>query len=275
MTYTPVIPMGGYAGWAFLSRTREAQQAAFDNSGKIARDVAYFTENIGKIETAGQLMADRRLLEVALGAFGLDEDIGNRYFIQKVLEDGTLEPEALSNRLSDRRYHDLAKAFGFGDFSTPRTVMSDFGAEITEAFKNKQFEMAVGVQNPDMRLALGLDDALAAIAAKKTTADGRWFSVMGQAPVRAVFETALGVSSSVGALDLDRQVTIFRERAASQFGGDGDIAQFSDPEKRAELRRMFLVRSDAQGTSPDLSGGSAALSLLRSSGLSGPLSVLS
>lgn len=263
MTYSPVIPFGGHAGWAFLSRTRDAQQAAFDNSGKIARDVAYFTENIGKIKTAEQLMGNRRLLEVALGAFGLDEDIGNRYFIQKVLDDGTLDPKALSNRLSDKRYHDLSKAFGFGDFSTPRTVLSDFGTEITAAFKKKQFEKAVGAQNPDLRLALGLDEALGAIAAKKTTADGRWFSVMGQAPVRAVFETALGLPASVGALDLDRQVTIFRERTAARFGGNGEVSQFADPEKRTELRRLFLARTDGQGASQGLSGGSAALRLLQ------------
>ncbi len=30
MTYQPVIPYGGMAGWAFLQRTQEAQQDAFE-----------------------------------------------------------------------------------------------------------------------------------------------------------------------------------------------------------------------------------------------------
>lgn len=266
MSFAPIVPYGGVAGWSFLTRTQEAQKEAFNNSGKMARDVAYFTENIAKVSSAEDLMADRRLLEVALGAFGLDEDIGNRYFIQKILEDGTLETDALANRLSDKRYFNLAKAFGFGDFDIPRTVLSDFAEEITTAYQEKQFEVAVGAQNTDMRLALGLDAALRDIAAKKTTADGAWFSVMGQGPVRTVFETALGLPSTIAVLDLDQQVKVFRERTAAFFGGDGEVAQFADAEKRTELRQMFLARSTDQGALSGSSGGSAALMLLQSSG---------
>lgn len=276
MTYTPVIPIGGFSGWAFLNRTRDTQQEAFDNSAKISRDVEYFTENIGKIRTAEDLVADRRLLEVALGAFGLDEDIGNKFYIRKVLEDGTLTDDALANRLSDKRYFNLSKAFGFGDFDTPRTVLSDFPQEITDAYKTKQFEIAVGEQNPDMRLALGLDSALSAIAERDTTDNGRWFTVMGQGPVRSVFETALGLPASVGALDLDQQLVIFRERAEAYFG-DGEIAQFTDAAKREELVRRFLVLSDLQGGATSATvGGSAALTLLQSAGggVSGILATL-
>ena len=50
---------------------------------------------------------------VALGAFGLQDDLPNRFFIQKVLEGGTLSTDSLANKLSDPRYAALAKAFGF------------------------------------------------------------------------------------------------------------------------------------------------------------------
>jgi hypothetical protein len=61
-------------------------------------------------------VGDRRLLEVALGAFGLDDDIRNRFFIRKVLEEGTTSPSRrFANRLSDKRYLALAETFGFGD----------------------------------------------------------------------------------------------------------------------------------------------------------------
>ncbi len=78
MTFQPVVPLGGYAGWAFLNRTQTAQQSAFDESATIVRQTSYFEENIGNITTAEDLVNDRRLLEVALGAFGLDEDINNK-----------------------------------------------------------------------------------------------------------------------------------------------------------------------------------------------------
>ena len=264
MTYQPIVPSGGILGWNFLSRTRETQQAAFENSKEIVRNVDYFQENIGKVSTAEDLVNNRRLLQVALGAFGLDEDINNKYFLQKVLEDGTLDSAALANRLSDKRYLEFSKAFGFGDFSTPRTVLSDFGQEITSAYKANQFEIAVGNQDSNMRLALGLDDALTGIAESATTENGRWFSVMGQPAVRAVFEVALGLPSSVGALDLDLQLNVFRERLESRFG-DGGISQFSDPDKIEELRTLFLLQSDINVSNSAWSGSSTALSILQNS----------
>lgn len=263
MSFQPVIPTVGYAGWTFLNRTMDTQKQAFEGSAVMTRDVSYFEENIGNIKSAGDLIADRRLLQVALGAFGLDEDINNSFFLQKVLEDGTVNPDALGNRLSDKRYLEFSKAFGFGDYATPRTVLSTFGAEITDSYKNAQFEIAVGNQNPDLRLALGLDRALGDIATADTTDNGRWFQVMGQPPVRAVFEAALNLPASIGALDLDQQLTAFRDKASARFG-DGEVAQFADPEKRAELVRLFLLQSDTSGLTG--AGQSAALTLLQGSG---------
>ena len=268
MSFQPVIPLGGYAGWTFLQRTRETQQQAFEASPQLARNVAYFEENIGAVQTAEELVGDRRLLSVALGAFGLDDDINNKYFLQKVLEDGTLDPAALGNRLSDKRYLAFSQAFGFGDFATPRTVLSDFPAEIAGAFKERQFEIAVGNQDQNMRLAMSLERSLTEIAGKDTTDNGRWFSVMGEPPLRTVFETALGLPSSVGALNLDQQLATFREKAQARFG-DAEVAQFADPAKREDLVRLFLLRAGASASVAGTSPQSAALTLLQSGGSAG------
>jgi hypothetical protein len=72
MTFQPLIPLAGYSGWAFLNRTMDSQKSAFNESNEIKRDTEYFKENIGSVESAEDLMSDRRLLSVALGAFGLD-----------------------------------------------------------------------------------------------------------------------------------------------------------------------------------------------------------
>lgn len=49
---------------------------------KIRNDEAYFRAKIGSVKTAEQLVSDRRLLKVALGAFGLEADINNRFHPQ-------------------------------------------------------------------------------------------------------------------------------------------------------------------------------------------------
>ncbi len=66
MSFQPVIPLPGLSGWRFLQRTMEAQSDVFDRRPDLSRDTAYFEANIGKINSAEDLVADRRLLRVAL-----------------------------------------------------------------------------------------------------------------------------------------------------------------------------------------------------------------
>ncbi|SFJ61758.1 DUF1217 domain-containing protein [Celeribacter neptunius] len=266
MSYQPVVPFGGYAGWVVLQRTKDNQQEAFNQSAEMQRETDYFRENISKITTAEDLVSDYRMLKVALGAFGLDDDINNKFFIEKVLDEGTLNSDALANKLSDKRYFKLAEAFGFGNFSVPSTVISDFPDKIISAYQEKQFQVAVGEQNEDMRLALNLDEELTSLVNKDTSDNGRWYSVMGNPALRTVFETALGLPSSFGTLDLDQQLSMFRDKA-DQYLGDSEISQFSDPEKQDKLVKLFLIRSElANGTTNSYSAASNALTLLSGAG---------
>ncbi len=254
MSFLPIVPAGGIAGWAMLGRVRPRLQAASDRSPAIQRDTEYFSAKIGSVTSARELVSDRRLLSVALGAFGLEGDISNKAFIEKVLSDGTMSNKALANRLSDSRYFDLSKAFGFGDFSTPNTVKSDFADKIVSAYRERRFEAALGRQTPNLRIASSFERELTSVLSRQNTADGSWFSVMGTPPVRRVFEQALGLPQSLGRLDLDTQLRTFRAKTERVFG-NGEVAQFSDPDKRERLIRLFLARS---GTAPVAGGQSSA-----------------
>ena len=274
MTYQPVVPFGGIGGWSFLSRTREAQQDAFNGSGSVTRDTAYFEEKISQIRTAEDLVSDRRLMRVALGAFGLDEDINNKFFIRKALEETTFDRKSLVNRLSDKRYLEMSKQFGFGDLSPPNTVLSDFGQKITALYKERQFEIAVGEQSQDMRLALGLERDLGTLAARDISDEAAWFTIMATQPLRVVFERALSLPTIIGTLDLDRQLQLFRDKAEAVFG-DSRVSQFSDPVRLDDLRRSFLAQSELQaGAFSTSARGSAALALLQQSSIGGAGAIL-
>lgn len=265
MSFTPVLPIGGYAGWKFLNRTLDAQKEAFTSAPAIQRDEAYFREKIGSVTTAQQLVDDRRLLSVALGAFGLDDDINNKFFVRKILEDGTLEPSALANKLSDKRYLELSKAFGFGDFDTPNTQLSDFADKIISSYETRQFEVAVGSQNDDMRLAMNAQRELGELADRSVSEDTKWFTVLGSAPLRTVFQTAFGLPSSFASVDLDKQLVEFKDRA-QRILGSSDPGQFSDPEKTDDLVRLYLLRSEANAFNASTTSGATALTLLQNAG---------
>lgn len=261
MNFQPLVPLSGYTGWLFLERTLEQQQAAFDESAPVKRVTDNFREKISGVETAAQLVNDRDLLSVALGAFGLSEDIDNKYFIQKILEDGTTEDTALANRLADSRYADFSQAFGFGDFGIPLTK-SEFVAEnIIERFERQSFEAAVGEQDNQLRLALNMEASIDDIVSGTTSKNAQWYSLLGNAPLREVVQTALGLPSEIASVDIDQQLDVFQERADSIFGTD-DISDFADPELQETITRLFLVRSSSSADT-GFSSGSIALTLLR------------
>jgi len=265
MTFAPVLAGTGYAGWTFLQRTKAAQTAVFNKTPEPARDEAHFRDKIGSVRTAEDLVADRRLLKVALAAFGLEGDINSTAFITKVLSDGTLKDGALSARLADKQYEKFSAAFGFGDFSVPSTQLSDFPDKILTLYRARSFEVAVGAQNNDFRLSLSAERELAELAANTTSSeDTKWFRILGSAPLRQVFQKALGLSSSIGGVDLDKQLQTFKTQADKLFGSD-TVSQFTDAAKVDSLVRRFLVRSEAESLGTGAGSGALVLQMLQQS----------
>lgn len=261
MTYAPVLPLSGYPGWTLLKRTMPAQTAAFNKSPEIVRDTDYFRATIGTVKTADQLVANRRLLSVALGAFGLDSDIDNKAFLQKILTDGTQNPTALANRLTDKRYAQFAAAFGF-DTTTPATQTTGFADTIVTAYKSREFESAVGTQDEDLRLALNAQRELTDLAGKPSSETVKWLNIISSAPLRTVLQKALGLPASIGALDLDQQLGIYQTKAQAVFG-NSSVSQFADSTKMDSLVKRFLIRSQADQLISQNSSGSIALTLMQ------------
>lgn len=137
MSFTPYVLGTGISGWTFLQRTREQQQEVYEKSPVLNREVQDFTQRITKVQSADDLLDDYNLLKVTLGAFGLDEDIGNRAYIKKVLESDTNDPQSFVNRLNDTRYQALATTFGFG---------SSNGPQLPSAHGDSEF---AGIATPD------------------------------------------------------------------------------------------------------------------------------
>lgn len=244
MSFAPILTSSGYSGWSFLQRTLTSQKASFATNPEIRRDEDYFRARIGSVKTADQLVGDRRLLKVALTAFGLEADLEAKAFIKKILTDGTLKTDALAQKLADKQYLKFSAAFGFGDFSVPRTQLSTFADEILKAYEARSFETAVGEQDGDLRLGLYAQRELAGLARKSASEDTKWYTILGSTPLRTVVQAALGLPTSTSSLDIDQQLTIFKDRADKVFGA-ATVSQFSDATKMETLVRRFLVKMQA------------------------------
>lgn len=240
MSFQPFVPTGGLAGWRFLQNTIGKQREAHGEGAALQRDLAYFREKIGTIDSAEALVKDYRLLSVALGAFGLGDDLNSKFLIRKVLEEGTTEPDALANKLRDKRYRDLSRAFGFGDFEVPNTRLGDFADRIEARYKDRAFETDLGKTSDSMRLALNAQRELADLAAGSGSSRTKWFTLMGTPPLRKVMETALGLPSSFATLPIDNQLQEFLDRSERVFGTN-DLSKLSEGETLGRLLDRYTA----------------------------------
>lgn len=260
--FTPIVPSGGLAGWAFLTRTLEQQTGLFSDAPSVQRDTEYFRQNIGDVQSAEALVSDRRLLRIALGAFGLGSDIDNRAFIRTIVEQGTERGDALANRLSDVRYRRFADGFGaFGPRGTGG-LGAGVASRIIDQFERREFENAVGAQDASLRIALNTDRELAALATRPGSDTALWYRILGDPPLRKAVEVALGLPESFAQLDLDRQLQEVSSLASRRLGIDSP-REFADEQTREALTRQYVLRDQIDDFAAT-SSQSIALTLLQS-----------
>ena len=103
-----------------------------------------------------------------------------------------------------------------------------------------------------MRVALGFERALDEVVRNGATENSRWYAVMASGPLRQVFETVFGLPDGFGTLDVDQQLSVFKDRAEARFGAT-DPAALNSPDLREQIRKAYLFGSDLalQGPFPD------------------------
>jgi hypothetical protein len=251
---------GGLPGWALLNRTGDRQRELVGNDPQVRRATEYYRDKIGEISSADDLLSDFRLLNVTLQTFGLENDIRNRAFLRKILESDLSDDRSLANRLADKSYRKLAETFGFGDLTGPKNGEAGFSDKILAQYVEREFEARVGEGDQNLRLALNARRELATLSGRASTNNTKWYEVMGNQPLRKVFEGAFGFDRSYAKLPIDRQLQEFARAAELHFGSD-QVSQFSDTGKVDELVRSFLARSALQQNAAT-SRFSVALTLL-------------
>lgn len=248
----------GLAGWRVLQRSEALQIEAVSRDPVVTRATDYFRENVGGIASAEDLVSDYRMLSVALGAFGLEDDVANRAFLQKVLESDLDDSSSLVNRLSDKRYRALAEAFGFG--GSQHATDQGFADEISDAYIQREFERRVGEGDESFRLALNARRELSNFAERETGTNTLWYEMLGNTPLRRVFEGALGFDESIGNLSIDRQLDIFKAAFDRRFGTE-DLTSLVEDGKLDNVISSYLLRSQLKAA-PAQNRYSTALALL-------------
>jgi hypothetical protein len=203
---------------------------------QVSANVAYYQANIGSVQSVDDLLSNRnrKLLTVALGAYGLDSQVDAKGLLRKLLSEDPTASSSLAQRMADPRYQRFAKAFASlrTDGGAATGTASNIAAVVT-AYQQTQYEKAVGRTDTAARQAL----YFSRVAPEAT---GSIYQVLSDKTLAAVVREAYGLPAATGALDVAQQV---RQLKAKGF----DYSKLADANYVKTIINKFLASQDASG----------------------------
>lgn len=259
MTFQPVLPLSGLAGWNFLQETYDSQLDTYSNSPQIQRDIEYFKEKFAQPIAVEDFLTDPRLRRVSLTAFGLSGEEWKTGYIRNVLEEVQDPDSTFLQRLNNPQYTNFAESFEPANGQI--NLLSAEIDNIAARFAAESFEVAVGAQNDSMRLALNYRDGISEVVTEDSSDEAVLFKLLGSEPIRAVLDTALGIPADLSQLDIDRQAEYLEDRLKSQFG-ISNVQELKDPEVVDQVLKRFQILAGIDQNFASTSSASTALVLL-------------
>ncbi len=185
-------------------------------------ETSYYLSKVGDIQSIDDLMADKRLLNFALTAYGLDPSLEPPTRIRQMLEGGIADPKSPANQLTDKAYVAFVTAFNFAEYGEATTTRTPAQLPSIDKFLRQTLEQNAGKENEGVRLALYFE--------RKASTLTNFYEILADPALAKVVRTALSLPDSFASADIDRQVKLFEEKL--------DIDDFTDP---ARLEK-FLTR---------------------------------
>src|SRR5690606_30175537 len=149
------------------------------------QQIDYYMENIVKVRSIDEFLADDALYSFALKAFGLADRLGDKDFIRELLEGGVDDPDSLANRQKDKRYAEFVAAFNFARYGPDATTINPALQPTVDAYLRQTLEENAGEQNEGVRLALYFE--------RKAPDIDSFYDVLADRALAQVVRTALGL----------------------------------------------------------------------------------
>jgi hypothetical protein len=193
----------------------------------------YYLANVTKLKSIDDLMADKRLLNYALSAFGLDPQKEDPTRIRALLEGGIRDPESPANKLDNKAYAAFVAAFNFEQYGEDATTYVAAGQVTVDKYMRQTLEEDAGQTNEGVRLALYFQ--------RKAPGLTDWYQVLADKALSQVARIAFGMPDSFASADIDKQVKLFEQKF--------DIADFADAGKLDKFMTRFTTMYEIQNPS--------------------------
>jgi hypothetical protein len=211
----------------------------------------YFEQNVGAVTSAKQLVANPRLFNYAMTAFGLGDRIYAKGLMQKVLQQGVTSSTALANTLHNSNIFAFAKAFDFADNGSATTASSGLVDQVVNKYVENALEIAQGQQNPGVQLALYFQSQAPNVTSV--------YQILADKNLLAVVQTALGISPMTAAEPIDTQANMLTSQLK--------LSDFQDPAKLQKFIERFCAQYDANNNTPAATTNSASATTLTTASL--------
>ena len=228
------------------NQTRSLQQVA--SQPATAREIAYFKENIGSIKTVDQFVANTRIFNFAMQAYGLSDMTYAKAFMKKALNGGVSSSTSFANKLTDTRFRNFVSAFNFevnGDITTSLTTVKQ---GTVDKYTESMLEVQAGKQSDGLRLALNFKAQIGSVSSI--------YGILGNAALYQVVRTTLGLPAAMSSVDIDKQAKV--------IGDKFSLTDMKDPKKLDAFVTRFVATYDMQNTDTSSAASGSVASLFTS-----------
>ena len=230
---------------ARISRNYLKEVTRWDKDKKIRekgeKEVGYYREKMGTLETADQLLADRRLLDFMLVAERIDPKSITTDYLKKIFKSDLKDPKSFANTEKDPRFRALAGSFNFdgkGNISatTRQPIQNNRSLmETRDKYVRQKLEERAGEENSGVRLALYFKRMAGGISSA--------YDILADKALSEVTRTALGIPAETANAKVDAQAKMIEKRLK--------IKDLQDPKKVEKLVNRFLMTFEANNSGSD------------------------
>lgn len=230
----------------FLTGTEQT-----DAKTKATADSKYYQENIVKVQSLNDFLKDRKLVDFALTANGLDPTKVDSDMLKQLFASDLTDPKSFANTQTDERYAEFVASFNFdkdGKLNKANAAGVQNRGEVLSTdnlYLHQTLETEQGDANQGVRLALYWQRMAPTITSA--------YDILGDTALLEVFRTAYSLPSEMSNMDITQQAKIVESKM--------DLKDLNDPTKMKKFISRFTAMYDiANDTSS--SSANAALTIL-------------
>lgn len=139
-----------YMSYQLLARDIDRSLGRVEKQPLVARDTKYYLENITKVKSVDEFVADTRLFTYAMKAHGLSDMAYAKAFMKKALNEGVSDPKSFANKLTDKRYAEFVKTYNFAAHGAEATVHNPTQQTTVTRYQLEAVKAGVSPTNPTL-----------------------------------------------------------------------------------------------------------------------------